>query len=71
MPIDLTDEQLAFSTALADFCKRETGTRRQRGALGPGGHHPGLYDKMAALGWLGVEGMVDTCLLLEASSSRP
>jgi len=78
MTIDLTEEQRAFASALADFCKRETGTRQQRDELTDGGrhaHHQGLYQKMADLGWLGVTipeqyggaggGMVDTCLLLE------
>ncbi|GGN88864.1 acyl-CoA dehydrogenase [Actinoplanes lobatus] len=72
MSIDLTDEQRAFVDAVADFCRRETGTREQRG---DGPHHPDIYRKMADLGWLGVTvpdqyggagaGMVDTCLFLE------
>ncbi|GIE33918.1 acyl-CoA dehydrogenase [Actinoplanes italicus] len=72
MSIDLSDEQKAFTQAVDDFCRREAGTREQRG---DGPHHPGLYRKMADLGWLGVTvpeqfggsgaGMLDTCLFLE------
>ncbi|XVU29280.1 acyl-CoA dehydrogenase family protein [Actinoplanes sp. CA-054009] len=72
MAIDLSDEQLAFTAALAEFARREAGTREQRGTSP---HHQGLYDRMADLGWLGVSipetyggaggGMVDTCLFLE------
>ncbi|MDI6104408.1 acyl-CoA dehydrogenase family protein [Actinoplanes sp. NEAU-A12] len=72
MSIDLTDEQKAFAEAIDDFCRREAGTREQRG---DSPHHPGLYRRMADLGWLGVTvpdeyggsgaGMVDTCLFLE------
>ena len=72
MSIDLTDEQKAFIEAVDDFCRREAGTREQRG---DSPHHPGLYRKMADLGWLGVTvpdeyggsgaGMVATCLFLE------
>ncbi|SNY75750.1 acyl-CoA dehydrogenase family protein [Paractinoplanes atraurantiacus] len=72
MAIDLSDEQLAFSAALAEFARREAGTREQRG---PTPHNQALYDRMADLGWLGVSipetyggaggGMVDTCLFLE------
>ncbi len=72
MSIDLSDEQKAFTEAVDDFCRREAGTREQRG---DSPHHPGLYRKMADLGWLGVTvpeeyggsgaGMVDTCLFLE------
>ncbi|MEV4280713.1 acyl-CoA dehydrogenase family protein [Actinoplanes xinjiangensis] len=72
MDIDLTDEQKAFTEAVDDFCRREAGTREQRG---DSPHHPGLYRRMADLGWLGVTvpeeyggsgaGMVDTCLFLE------
>ncbi|GIE81690.1 acyl-CoA dehydrogenase [Actinoplanes philippinensis] len=72
MIIDLSDEQKAFTEAVDDFCRREAGTREQRG---DSPHHPGLYRKMADLGWLGVTvaeeyggsgaGMLDTCLFLE------
>ncbi|MEV6343160.1 acyl-CoA dehydrogenase family protein [Actinoplanes sp. NPDC051851] len=64
MDIDLTDEQRDFTAALTDFCKREAGTREQRGDTP---HNQSLYDRMADLGWLGVtdSGMVDTCLFLE------
>ncbi|GAA4969530.1 acyl-CoA dehydrogenase family protein [Actinoplanes utahensis] len=72
MSIDISDEQRAFTAAVDDFCRREAGTREQRG---DSPHHAGLYQKMADLGWLGVTvpeeyggsgaGMVDTCLFLE------
>ncbi|MFF5083290.1 acyl-CoA dehydrogenase family protein [Actinoplanes sp. NPDC000266] len=72
MAIDLTEEQRAFTAALAEFARREAGTREQRG---PAPHNQALYDRMADLGWLGVSipetyggaggGMVDTCLFLE------
>ncbi|MFF5288718.1 acyl-CoA dehydrogenase family protein [Paractinoplanes globisporus] len=71
MDLDLTDEQRAFAEAVADFCKRESGTRLRRDELTDGGrhaHHQGLYQKLADLGWLEValgECMVDTCLFLE------
>ncbi|GLY02477.1 acyl-CoA dehydrogenase family protein [Actinoplanes sp. NBRC 101535] len=72
MTVDLSDEQRAFAEAVDDFCRREAGTRAQRGDEA---HHPGLYRKMADLGWLGVTvpeqyggaggAMADTCLFLE------
>jgi isovaleryl-CoA dehydrogenase len=46
-----TDERRAFVDSIRDFCKRECGTREQRG---DGQHNDGLYRKMAELGWLGV-----------------
>jgi isovaleryl-CoA dehydrogenase len=75
MPIDLTDEQRAFERSVEEFCRREAGTREQRGT---GPHHPGIYRKMADLGWLAAPipeefggaggGMVDTCLFLETTA---
>lgn len=81
--IDLgfTPEQRDFARAVADFCRRECGTREQRDALTEHGkhtHNQKLYEKMADLGWLGVTvpeayggaggSMVDTCILLEEVS---
>ncbi|GAA0958870.1 acyl-CoA dehydrogenase family protein [Virgisporangium aurantiacum] len=75
MPIDLTDEQRAFERGVEEFCRREAGTREQRGTEP---HHPGIYRKMADLGWLAAPipeefggaggGMVDTCLFLETTA---
>jgi len=71
MDLDFTDEQRAFTEAVTDFCKRETGTRQQRDELTDGGrhaHNQALYQKLADLGWLEValgEQMVETCLFLE------
>ncbi|PSM38023.1 acyl-CoA dehydrogenase [Streptomyces dioscori] len=77
----LTPEQSDFVAAVRDFAKRECGTREQRDALTGGGHdrhHPGLYDRLAGLGWLGVclpeeyggsgGGLADACLFLEETS---
>ncbi|MEU8734312.1 acyl-CoA dehydrogenase family protein [Streptomyces tendae] len=77
----LTEEQSAFVAAVRDFAKRECGTRQQRDALtdgGRGAHHPGLYARLAELGWLGVclpeeyggagGGLADACLFLEETS---
>ncbi|MFB7243793.1 acyl-CoA dehydrogenase [Streptomyces populi] len=77
----LTEEQAAFAAAVRDFTKRECGTREQRDALTGGGreaHHPGLYGRLAGLGWLGVclpeehggsgGGLADACLFLEETS---
>jgi isovaleryl-CoA dehydrogenase len=74
----LTDEQRSFVEAIRDFAKRECGTREQRDALTEHGaepHNKELYEKIAALGWLGVSipeqyggsggGAVDMCLLCE------
>jgi isovaleryl-CoA dehydrogenase len=74
----LTDEQRAFVEAIRDFAARECGTREQRDALTDGGsepHNQELYERIAALGWLGVAipedyggsggGAVDMCLLCE------
>jgi isovaleryl-CoA dehydrogenase len=75
---NLTEEQAAFAAAIADFCKREAGTREQRDALTDGGaelHSQILYSKMAELGWTGIlvpeeyggaaAGNVEMCILLE------
>ncbi|MHB8692748.1 MAG: acyl-CoA dehydrogenase family protein [Solirubrobacteraceae bacterium] len=74
----LSDEQRAFVEAIRDFAKRECGTREQRDALthhGTEPHNQELYERIAALGWLGVAipeqyggsggGAVDMCLLCE------
>ncbi|MFJ2264545.1 acyl-CoA dehydrogenase family protein [Streptomyces sp. NPDC087844] len=77
----LTPEQSDFVAAVRDFAKRECGTRDQRDALTGDGrdrHHPGLYGRLAGLGWLGVclpeeyggsgGGLADACLFLEETS---
>jgi isovaleryl-CoA dehydrogenase len=74
----LTDEQRAFEEAIRDFANRECGTREQRDALTDHGsepHNQEMYERIAALGWLGVAipeeyggssgGAVDMCLLCE------
>src|ERR1700736_6176677 len=74
----LSDDQRAFVEAIRDFAKRECGTREQRDALthhGAEPHNQELYERIAALGWLGVAipeqyggsggGAVDMCLLCE------
>jgi isovaleryl-CoA dehydrogenase len=74
----LTDEQRAFVESIRDFAQRECGTREQRDALTDHGrevHNQELYDKIAALGWLGCAipetyggaggGAVDVTLLCE------
>jgi isovaleryl-CoA dehydrogenase len=74
----LTDEQRAFVEAIRDFAARECGTREQRDALTEAGtepHNQEMYERIAALGWLGVAipeeyggtggGAVDMCLLCE------
>jgi isovaleryl-CoA dehydrogenase len=74
----LTDEQQAFVEAVRDLAQRECGTREQRDALtnhSTEPHNPGLYKRVAELGWLGVAiapefggtggGLVDLCLFLE------
>ncbi|MDG3009057.1 acyl-CoA/acyl-ACP dehydrogenase [Rhodococcus sp. D2-41] len=78
---DFTDEQFAFARAVGDLCRRECGTREQRDALtdrGTHNHNQGLYEKMAALGWLGLSipeeyggaagSTVDMCILLEEAA---
>ncbi|HUJ34981.1 MAG TPA: acyl-CoA dehydrogenase family protein [Solirubrobacteraceae bacterium] len=79
--MNLTDEQRAFVEAIRDFAGRECGTREQRDALTDDGrepHNPGIYAKIAELGWLGAAipeayggaggGSVDLCLLCEEFS---
>src|SRR5690242_15161912 len=81
MPITFTNEQRAFADAIREFCAKECGTREQRNALTDGGaerHNQGIYDQMAALGWLGIAcpeefggaggGMVDLCMFLEETA---
>jgi alkylation response protein AidB-like acyl-CoA dehydrogenase len=76
--VSFTDEQTAFAQAVADFCRREAGTREQRDALTDNGaelHSQELYKKMAELGWTGLlvpeeyggadAGNVEMCILLE------
>ncbi|WP_027503102.1 acyl-CoA dehydrogenase family protein [Rhodococcus sp. UNC363MFTsu5.1] len=78
MSVEFTTEQRAFAKAVADFCKREAGTREKRDQLtdhGAHNHNQGVYEKMAELGWLGLTipeefggsdaTMVDMCILLE------
>lgn len=78
---EFTQEQTAFAQAVADFCRKECGTREQRDALTEHGqhtHNQALYEKMAELGWLGLTvpeefggfdgSIVDMCILLEGTS---
>ncbi len=77
----LTDEQRAFVETIRDFAQRECGTRGQRDALTDHGrepHNQEIYDRIAALGWLGAAipeqyggsggGATDLCLLCEESA---
>lgn len=77
----LTDEQLDFREAIRDFAAREAGTAEQRERLTGGYrelHNQEIYEKLAALGWLGVsideryggagQGMVDACIFLEETT---
>jgi isovaleryl-CoA dehydrogenase len=81
MTTTLTPERADFAASVADFCRRECGTREQRDALTNGGreqHNAVLYRKMADLGWIGAglpaefggadAGMVDVCLFLEETA---
>ena len=81
MPRTLTDERRDLVNAIADFCRRECGSRQQRDELTAHGeeqHNQQLYEKMAALGWLGIAipeeyggaglGMTDLCLFLEETA---
>ncbi|MFE3293829.1 acyl-CoA dehydrogenase family protein [Rhodococcus sp. NPDC059234] len=81
MSVEFSTEQRAFAQAVADFCKREAGTREKRDQLtdrGTHNHNQGLYEKMAELGWLGLTipeayggseaTMVDMCILLEETA---
>jgi isovaleryl-CoA dehydrogenase len=74
----LSDEQRDFVEAIRQFAARECGTREQREALSAGGeepHNQELYERIAALGWIGAAipesyggaggGAVDLCLLCE------
>jgi isovaleryl-CoA dehydrogenase len=75
--LQLSDEQQAFIEAMRDFSARECGTHEQREALAEG-HDPGIYTRIAELGWVGVSipeqygggggGAVDVCLLLEEAT---
>jgi alkylation response protein AidB-like acyl-CoA dehydrogenase len=77
----LSDEQDYFVAAIRDLCQRECGTQEQREKLTEGythAHNQGLYEKMAALGWLGVTidenyggsggTMLDACLFMVETS---
>ncbi|MGW5640819.1 acyl-CoA dehydrogenase family protein, partial [Streptomyces sp. NPDC003832] len=81
MPRVLSDERRDLLAAIGDFCRRECGTKEQRDKLTAGGrepHNQRLYEKMAALGWLGIavpeeydgagRGMVDLCLFLQETA---
>ncbi|WP_399945032.1 acyl-CoA dehydrogenase family protein [Streptomyces sp. BBFR25] len=81
MPRVLSDERRDLVKAIADFCRRECGTREQRDKLTANGqeqHNQKLYEKMAHLGWLGIaipeeyggagRGMTDLCLFLQETS---
>jgi alkylation response protein AidB-like acyl-CoA dehydrogenase len=73
-----TEERRAFVEAIRDFSQRECGTRAQRDALTSDDrptHSQELYERLAALGWIGCglpeayggEGgnTIDVCLMLE------
>ncbi|MFE6286589.1 acyl-CoA dehydrogenase family protein [Streptomyces sp. NPDC057877] len=81
MPRVLSDERRDLVRAIADFCRRECGTKEQRDKLTANGqvqHNQKLYEKMAELGWLGIAvpeeyggaglGMTDLCLFLRETS---
>ena len=81
MPRVLSDERRDLVKAIADFCRRECGTKEQRDKLTANGqeqHNQNLYEKMAHLGWLGIalpeeyggggQGMTDLCLFLQETS---
>ncbi|MFF8780479.1 acyl-CoA dehydrogenase family protein [Streptomyces sp. NPDC015140] len=81
MPRVLSDERRDLVKAIADFCRRECGTKEQRDKLTANGqeqHNQNLYEKMARLGWLGIaipeeyggggQGMTDLCLFLQETS---
>ncbi len=78
---NLTDEQRAFVESIRDFAARELGTREQRDRLTDHGrepHNQEIYERVAALGWIGVSipeeyggsggGAVDMCLMLEETA---
>jgi alkylation response protein AidB-like acyl-CoA dehydrogenase len=79
--LERSDEQRAFVEAIRDFAQREAGTREQRDALSHDRtelHNQELYEKVAELGWVGVQipeehgggggSVVDLCLMLEETS---
>jgi alkylation response protein AidB-like acyl-CoA dehydrogenase len=81
MGVEFSPEQQDFAKAIADFAKREAGTREKRDQLtnhDEHQHNQALYEKMAKLGWLGLTvseeyggsdaSMVDMCILLEETS---
>jgi alkylation response protein AidB-like acyl-CoA dehydrogenase len=81
MGVEFSPEQQDFAKAIADFAKREAGTREQRDRLTNHDelqHNQALYEKMAELGWLGLTvseeyggsgaSMVDMCILLEETT---
>ncbi|MEU5626861.1 acyl-CoA dehydrogenase family protein [Streptomyces tendae] len=81
MPRVLSDERRDLVKAVADFCRRECGTKEQRDKLTSNGqeqHNQKLYEKMAGVGWLGIaipeeyggagQGMTDLCLFLQETS---
>ncbi|MFE7435527.1 acyl-CoA dehydrogenase family protein [Streptomyces tendae] len=81
MPRVLSDERRDLVKAIADFCRRECGTKEQRDKLTSNGqeqHNQKLYEKMAGVGWLGIaipeeyggagQGMTDLCLFLQETS---
>ena len=81
MGVEFSPEQKDFAKAIADFAKREAGTREQRDQLtnhDEHQHNQALYEKMAELGWLGLTvseeyggsdaSMVDMCILFEETS---
>ncbi|QTJ68810.1 acyl-CoA/acyl-ACP dehydrogenase [Rhodococcus sp. ZPP] len=81
MSVEFTSEQKDFAAAIADFCRRETGTRALRDKLtnhGEHNHNQDIYEKMAKLGWLGITipeeyggsgaSLVDMCILLEEAA---
>jgi len=78
---ELSDEQRAFVASIREFAAREVGTREQRERLTDHGrepHNQELYERLAALGWIGVSipeeygggggGAVDMCLMLEETT---
>jgi alkylation response protein AidB-like acyl-CoA dehydrogenase len=79
--LTFTDEQRAFAQAIRDFAARECGTHEQLDALTDHGrepHNQDLYERIAALGWLGAAipeayggsggGAVELCILCEEFS---
>lgn len=71
-----TEEQRDFADAVAEFCRRELGTREQRDAYAADGEHsPAFYARLASTGYLGIAipeeyggsggGQIEQCLLFE------